>query len=254
MFDSKQRIVFHPDYSGGNPYQKLLYKPLVDSGWAVDSSSLRSLLKENNGLRGVIFHMHWINAIFVDCNNHESAWAAVDDFLRDILLFKSKGGVFLWTIHNHLPHENPFSEQDLRLRFYLCESADRIHLHCGSHVDELSYLPITPSKVVIQRHGSYLGYYSGFSLKNRLESFDIEQPKALFVGMLREYKDIESLINVALELNSKGVSVTIAGKPESDRIKSIFEEICVNEGIQCILRRLSEVEIHELCSESDIGF
>lgn len=248
-----KRLYFYPDYSGGNPYQKLLYKPATESGWVVTKGSIEDALNSLKDHSLVVFHMHWLNAVFIECKNPQSAWDALFKFISGVSMFKSRGGKLIWTIHNHIPHENLYSEQDLRLRHFLSEMSDRIHLHCGSHIKELTYLPIKLDNVQVHRHGSYLGYYGDFSIEKRLKNFNINNPKALFLGMLRNYKNTDKIIEIAKSLRSVGVDVTIAGKPEDNFLKDKLEIICEQNSINYIFRRLSESEVHELCVASDIG-
>lgn len=247
-----EKIFFFPDYSGGNPYQKLLYRSVVKEGVLVNSSNIFDVLRIEN-LSGVLFHMHWLNAVFVKCKDDEAAWDILNEWITAFTLFKSRGGLLMWTIHNHLPHEKKFAEQDLRLRHFLSANADRIHLHCGSHVSELSYLPIDPNIISIQRHGSYIGYYGYFDLNSRLSSFNIAKPRALFLGMIRGYKNIDALIKVLKNLAKSGVSVTVAGQPESQEIADKLLNCLHGYDVQFVLRRVSESEVHSLCSSHDIG-
>lgn len=246
-------IYFFPDYRGGNPYQKLLYQPIKDIGYTVLPGSIQQVLKSSDNPSNIIFHMHWVNALFAKSTNESDAWAVVDSFIRDVTTFQSKGGKVMWTIHNHLPHENTFPEQDLRIRYFLCSQADRIHLHCGSHVEELDFLPLDPAKIAVHRHGSYIGYYGNFNILDRLKRIEIARPKAVFIGQIRKYKSVDRLLVIANELASKGIEVTIAGQPENDDLKVQIESKCKNNLIKCVLRRLTETEIHKLCTDSDIG-
>jgi glycosyltransferase involved in cell wall biosynthesis len=246
-------LVFFPDYSGGNPYQKLLYSPLISSGWNVIPGYLDTAITLKKERSLVIFHLHWLNAIFKNCKNDTEAWIAVDEFINSTNHFQREGGKFIWTIHNHLPHEKKFSEQDLRLRHFICQHADRIHLHCASHIKELSYLPLRMENIHIHRHGNYLNYYGNFNITSRLKEIREEGVKILFLGMLREYKGIDSLISTLKSLKSLGGSITIAGKPENDEIKNKIQNFCNENGINSILRRLSEAEIHDVCSSHNVG-
>lgn len=247
-------LFFFPNYSGGNPYQKLLYKPLVDLNWKVAPSSISSLLQTKSiDYSKTIFHMHWLNAIYSDCSNNDDAWDKINIFIEEITNFQKLGGKIIWTIHNHIPHENRFPEQDLRLRHFLAETADRIHLHCGSHYDELHYLRLNPSKIQIHRHGNYIDYYGKFNIEERLHSFNPKKPRALFLGMIRGYKNINGLISIASDLTSQGIQVTIAGKCEDLKTEEKLKLLSTQKGVTTILRRLTEHEVHQLCANNDIG-
>jgi hypothetical protein len=246
-------IFFYPDYSGGNPYQTLLYHSAKQVGFEVVSGTIDAALTSGRHLSRTIFHLHWLNALFEGCHVDDCAWQKVDGLITSVNQLQYAGGKLIWTIHNHLPHENAFPAQDLRLRYFLAACADRIHLHCASHLDELSYLPINLGKVSIQRHGSYRGYYGHFSIKDRLDKFDPSKPRALYIGMLRGYKAIDKLLGLVEGLTSQGVQVVVAGKPESDTLATYIRSRLDSLGAQHFLRRLSEAEVHELCSNSDIG-
>ncbi|MDR1284855.1 MAG: hypothetical protein LBJ88_01490 [Campylobacteraceae bacterium] len=250
---NKTHILFYPDYSSGNPYQKLLYSAYINKGWSVKAGYIDeaiSTLKQNNK---TVFHMHWLNAMFKTCKTDEDAWNAINDFIRLIRSFKQLDGFVIWTIHNHLPHENRFREQDLRVRHFLCFIADRIYLHCASHVKELNYLPLKIDKIRIHRHGSYLGYYGKFDINERIEKLKNSKIKVLFMGMLRKYKDINNILSLAKQFREFDIEVMIAGNPDSDELKTDIAHKCSDIGAKTILRRLTEIEIHQLCSEYDVG-
>ena len=247
------KVIFFPDYSGGNPYQKLLYEPCITAGVKVHAGDILLAMTEQERQGGVIFHIHWLNAIFKNCHDENSAWKEIGNFIRKINKFQRIGGKVIWTIHNHLPHEKKYSEQDLRLRHFLCQTANRIHLHCATHIDELDYLPLIKDNIRIHRHGNYIGYYGNFCIEDRLQGIERGEVKVLFLGMLRGYKGIDSLISNIRKIRETGADVTIAGNPESPEVKKIVEKFCSENGVRHILRRLSEKEVHELCVEHNVG-
>jgi len=247
-------LFFFPNYSGGNPYQKLLYKPLVLEGWQVAPSSISNLLQiKSIDFSKTIFHMHWLNAIYSECNDNDEAWDKIHIFINQITKFQKLGGKLIWTIHNHIPHENRFPEQDLRLRYFLAEISDRIHLHCGSHYDELHYLRLNPSKIQIHRHGNYINYYGKFGIEERINNFNQKKPRALFLGMIRGYKNINGLTSIASDLADQGIQVTIAGKCEDLKTEEKLGQLSTQKGVTTILRRLTEHEVHQLCTNNEIG-
>lgn len=250
---NKKSLFFFPNYTGGNPYQKLLYQPIKDAGWNVTPGGIVSAIDAR--VRGdiTIFHIHWLNAFFKDCKSVADAWSVVKTFILTLSRFQRQGGKVMWTIHNHLPHENPFAEQDLRIRHFLCKHADRIHLHCGSHIGSLHYLPISLEKVAIHRHGNYIGYYGQFDIRKRLKTVRNDGASVLFLGMLRGYKSIDSLLNTVSQLRARAIPVTIAGSPETPEINEKIEKFARLNGVNVILRRLTENEVHDLCIAHTVG-
>ncbi len=248
----KSTIVFFPDYSGGNPYQKLLYKPCADVGMRLVPGGVDIALEQDEPSE-VIFHVHWLNALFSHAVTQTEAWTAANNFINATREFVGKGGTLFWTVHNHAPHEGLFLEQDLRVQLFLATFANRIHLHCPSHISELSHLPLDPERVAIHRHGSYLGYYGPFSINTRTQTFDSTGFRALFLGSLRPYKGIETLVRTVRQFRKVGIPVTVAGSPADDEVRRQLAPLNDDPGIALILRRLAEPEIHSLCSEHNIG-
>lgn len=214
-------------------------------------------LRQLGAARLLVLHIHWLNALFKDCKSDASAWQIVNDFIQGVDALRDGGAKIMWTIHNHTEHENPFAEQDLRIRYYLCKFADRIHLHCASHIGELSYLPLALEKIVIHRHGSYIGYYDAFggkfSIDKRIREIKGGGLRALFLGALRGYKGINSLLQVAEDLVASGVEVTIAGDPANESIRAQLESFAARVKVKTILRRLTEQEVGELCLQHNVG-
>lgn len=246
-------LVFYPDYSGGNPYQRLIYSPLVSSGWSVTAGDIEVALAKTAAGEPCVFHMHWLNALFKDAQTDEQAWLIVNRFISQAGRLQRNGGKLMWTIHNHSAHENKFAEQDLRLRHYLCATADKVHLHCFTHFKELHNLPLDPARTVVMRHGNYIGAYGGFDLALRLQTLGRERLKLLFLGMIRQYKGTETLLRIISECVDRGLNVTIAGSPETPELKQQLEDFCARKKVASILRRLSEAEVHRLCLEHNVG-
>ncbi|THD84209.1 hypothetical protein E7811_00140 [Aliigemmobacter aestuarii] len=253
--DARQRrdqIVFYPDYTGDNPYQRLMYAPCIAAGFTVTPGDLETALACRPATR-MIFHIHWLNALFRDLHTPAEAAARVDDFIAGLRRFQAAGGFVLWTIHNIAPHEPRFTGQDLRLRRFLARHADRLHLHDASHRAELSHLPLREGRIRIVPHGHYIGHYGPFSLPDRLAGMDRDGPRALFLGTLRPYKGIDRLCRMVRDLRGAGVPVTIAGRPFSAAIGNRIAELADETGANVLLRKVSDTELHDLCLSHNLG-
>ena len=248
----RDRILFFPDFSAGNPYQRLLYGPAVAAGMTVAPGSIETALAEPDPRR-VIFHLHWLHPLFAKARDATQARASVDYLEEMIVRFRAAGGFVIWTIHNHKPHRDLFPDEDMRLRKLLCALADRIHLHHESHLRDLAVLPIPPAKVVVQAHGSYIGHYGPFTLDDRLSRLGVEPLRALFFGSLRPYKDIDALMSTAQSLVEAGIPVTIAGRPDPQNMAADVAARARDIGAETILERITDADLHALCSTHDIG-
>ncbi len=195
---TKPALIYFPDYSRSNPYQKLLYSGLKD-GVVVNSGSIDHAIGKLKYLETeVYFHLHWLNFLFRDCADYKEADLAVINFLNKIEEFKKEGGKLIWTIHNKLEHDKKFIDADLKLRKALCQLADRIHLHDKSSYGELiDANPVPEDKLLCQEHGNYIGYYGDFNPEYRKKSILAGKQRVLFVGQLRNYKGLDRVVIMA---------------------------------------------------------
>lgn len=252
MPEQRDTIVFFPDYTSGNPYQTLMYAPCRQAGFTVVPGDIGLALEQRNAAR-VIFHLHWLNALFKGLTTEAAADAAADAFIDQVTRFQAAGGHVLWTIHNRQPHEQVFLNQDLRLRRFLSTCADRIHLHCASHLAELSHLPLNRDRITVHRHGNYIGHYGPFNLSDRQDEFDRNGLRALFLGALRPYKGIGALSDVVRSLRAAGIPVTIAGQPGTRDVQRQIAALGDETGAATLLRRVEDEEVHDLCRGHSIG-
>jgi hypothetical protein len=251
------RLLYYPDYTGGNPYQKLLYKNTsLTNSLCVGPGSLFDAINIAKDGEACIFHQHWINAYFQGLKTEKEAMHIVTDLKYRLQYFRSLGGTIVWTIHNTINHASRFTSADKALRHFLAVASDLVHIHETAHFSRVSYLGINPLDVVICPHPSYFGYYGDFQFNQRLTQVRHASSRrtALFLGSLRVNKDPSAIVAMANHLAEKGFRVTIAGMPEDSSVLNILTSGLVeSENLHLLLRRLTENEIHELCSNHNIG-
>jgi hypothetical protein len=250
-------LIFYPDYSGGNPYQKLLYQNAISKNeLTIYSATLDVAISRAEMGIPTIFHQHWINAYFRDCKDLESAIRVATSLKYRFDKFKSLDGLIIWTIHNTVSHDFRFEAVDQMFRQYLGAVSDIIHLHDPSHFHRLSCFSLDPSKVIVCPHPSYLGYYGPFSIEHRIKLLDSRHncKRVAFIGAIRANKSPMMIVNSAKMLASQGFQVTIAGKPENESVAEIIVSQLDGLGnVDLIMRRLHEKEIHELCLNNNFG-
>jgi len=193
-------VVFWPNYSRANPYQKLLYQK---AGQTVEfcagniDAALQAIEKSAQP-ELVTFHLHWLNFIFTDITEQDEAQKAVDVFLNGLYRFKKKGGRIVWTVHNTVSHDTLFYDLEVALSKKVIEFADKVHFHSAASVPEVTDLFAIPAeKLAISRHGNYLGAYPDFVSKEVARRYLGIAPDAdviLFTGQVRPYKGAEDLV------------------------------------------------------------
>lgn len=216
-------VVFWPDYSRANPYQKLLYQGLHDRAEVV-SGSIEAALKlidtKVAPAGKITFHLHWLNALFINVGTE--AEAIKTDFLEKVRKFIWKGGRFVWTIHNTISHDTPFPDVERDLSTQLASIAHALHFHSAASIDEVAEaFPIPRDKVMIARHGNYIGVYPDYITPEAARAelgFAPEDDVLVFTGQIRGYKGIDTLIAAFRRIlaDRPSLRLVLAGKPEGD--------------------------------------
>jgi len=194
-------VIVWPDFSAGNPYQRLLYaKAAVRSEVVAGDidAALRAISTGSGRQAGVIFHLHWLGALFRGVRRETTARKVATEFGDKLLRFQAAGGQILWTLHNHLSHDTPFPEVERALSVRIAGLANRIHLHCeGSAAEVGKVFRLPKDRLCVSRHGHYIGAYSDFIPRDQARAalgIGPEEDVILFTGMIRPYKGVEELV------------------------------------------------------------
>ena len=196
--------VFWPDYSRSNPYQKLLYGAARSRGEIVagDIDACLRLMEALPGLGGcegpLTFHLHWLNFLFIGPETEAEARAAVEEFVAKLTRFKAMGGRLVWTLHNTVSHDSPFVAVETDLSERIVALADALHLHSEASIPEVeAAFALDPAKIVISRHGAYVGTYPDFITRDAARTalgYAPGDDVVLFTGQIRPYKGVEQLV------------------------------------------------------------
>src|SRR5689334_13046943 len=122
--NSRTRLVYCPDWSRDNPYQKLLYASIDKLGTPCHGLAGRDLtvkwLRENKASVRFL-HFHWLFGIY-DPDNAGLDRAKARHFLFKIVVAKLLGYKILWTVHNFVSHE----PSHLKLEIFVRKSMARL--------------------------------------------------------------------------------------------------------------------------------
>lgn len=210
-------VLFSPDYTATNPYQKLLYQGLPEVFSCKEGSLSDALELLSKGIP-TIFHQHWLSPILGTCTTRETVSNQIQAYLSDVQAFVDKGGIFIWTIHNVVSHEATFAELEIFLCKALCKLATKIHVHSESVLSLVKdFYEIPPEKVVVGSHGIFAGCYcdtrTNFDARTSL-GLPKNAVVFLFFGQIRSYKGISQLLDAFSEVSRqhKDAYLIIAGK------------------------------------------
>jgi glycosyltransferase involved in cell wall biosynthesis len=257
-------VVFWPDYSRANPYQKLLYRDLQQEAEVVSGTieaALKLLDTKIAKAEDVTFHLHWLNALFRDCKTDEEACAVVEDFVGKVENFIRKGGRFVWTIHNAVSHDTPFFEIEIDLSSRLAAAAHALHFHAAASVEEVdAVFPIPRNKVIVARHGHYIGVYPDYVTRETAREalgIDPDDDVIVFTGQIRSYKGIDTLIAAfrRILVDRPQARLILAGKSDSDPLADYDPDLTEEERarILCTGRFVEDGELQLFLRAADMA-
>lgn len=252
------KLFYLPDYSHGNPYQKLLYQNFEKSGvQAVGVSEADSIdLNLGNFTSGDVLHIHWINILFKN-QTLTSIDSTLSGFLEKLSSLQSKGVKVVWTVHNRQNHETLEREIELEFRRKLSELCDAVLLHHPMIKDELRAWLSPKANLEIIEHGLYDNYYPNTLTKiEARDKLELENDRCVIatLGQIREYKDlpekIEQFNQVSAEQTGK-FNYLIAGKIACTKTNALLNEK-PNENIRVVNRFISDDEVQIYLNAADI--
>lgn len=255
-------ILFGPDWSSSNPYQKLLYKSLRNTYKIYATGfSPRQLTKEYLNVKRAtssILHLHWLHP-FYDASSIESA----ENLIGIIRHAKRLGYTIVWTAHNIMPHEMDTTTESnhLLVREAVIDACDVIIVHDQRAQEALSKkFSNAADKISIAPHGLYeKTQYKTPSLKKSIKSelgIENERFTVLLAGRIRGYKGIERAIDIftngSLKL-SETCTLIIAGYPDDENIDNQIK-IAVSdfEHIKYVRGSISDADLETLFIASDV--
>lgn len=238
-------LVFPEDR--GNPYQSLLYEPMRHEGIDISylkpitpSASLNIVLRFSSIIfhrcRGKdIFHIHWVNAFVPSAHiwktplfNTFAYWV----YVTNLFGIKMLGYKLVWTAHNVMPHEPVFiNGKDILARKWLVRLSDLVIVHSETAKRHLLEHGLHPKKIVIIPIGSYVGVYPNTISQKKARGklhVPFDSFAYLFLGLIRDYKGVDTLITSYNAICSDKTSLIIAGACHDNDLRTKLKKLCVN--------------------------
>lgn len=259
-------VVFAPDYTGGNSYQRNLYSAAaecdyqVHSDKAMDLETVAALIAQ--GAR-IVFHQHWVKEIYWSATSFDDGVVRIDRALSLMKAYKSFGAQIVWTLHNLLDHDA--SETQVRLCRYahaqLAATADRIYVHTLESVKLLSEQcgQDLASKCFLLEHPLYddLLQGTGSTRTGITDDLPADARVLLCLGMIRPYKAVPDLIDAfgifRREHAGAKVVLVIAGSLHDplvrERLQALPPEVARH--VKLIPRRIQDAEVVDLMTRAD---
>ncbi|MCL4186293.1 MAG: glycosyltransferase [Rhodobacteraceae bacterium] len=194
------RVYYWPDYTRSNPYQRLLYARAAERVEIVAAApaTVLALARAAPDPQAMTFHLHWLAPVFQNADSAAAARGAADWLADTVAAIKACGVRIVWTVHNITSHDLPWEAEELALSTRLAMLADAIHLHDTAAASEVgAAFPLPPEKVVVARHGHYIGFYPDFAspaAARNVLGLGSGDEVVVFAGQLRAYKGLDTLV------------------------------------------------------------
>lgn len=255
---TNQNILFFPDYSKANPYQKLLYGAvkaelgITATGFREEACFNKKVLKANCKECGYI-HLHWLN-LFFDLKHSLVFY----EFIENIIYAKKLGYKIIWTVHNLVSHGSANAEQELSYYKLFSKFVDVFLVHSNLAKSEVVNLYEADSgRVFVVQHGSYQGFYkNSISKAVARQQLNIADDEFVFIyfGLIRGYKGVERLAQNFNELSKtqSKIKLLIVGKPKDSQVVDYIKSL-KNNNIILVSQFVADDAIQNYFNAADIA-
>lgn len=237
------KVLMSP-YSHLNPYQRLLSAALRSYGTDVSFDKNLFRLGQVLSPKFDLLHLHWLPA---------GPLKRLYLLIR-IILLKSNGVPVVWTVHNLYSHEGG-GVVELWYRRVVAKTVSKVICHCRKAEDLIvGNYRVSPGKVKVIPHGSYLGVYPRPLDKNRArERLGVggDGLAFLYFGLIKGYKGVPNLVN-AFRRIKKPAALIVVGKVEDPGLADEIKVLSRGEGrIKLVLDYISDEEVADYFSAAD---
>lgn len=202
-----------------NVFPRMLYSALPSEAWRIRSP--RKLWALNSVIRqagpGDVLHMQWAWPFLSDAESSAQVGDRIQAFRDHLESALNRGMRLVWHVHNVLSHDSPFPEREWELNAMLAEKAHAVVQLNTVTADKLSeQVALDRRKVMTIHHSSYLGEYPDEVTQQAARKalgIDPEKTCVGFVGQIRPYKGIETLLDAyEMQESSQRWKLLVAGQ------------------------------------------
>jgi glycosyltransferase involved in cell wall biosynthesis len=255
-------IIFLPDGTSGNPYQRNLadaldeevafagvrgFFPILRVVWSHDDVST--------------IHFHWLEAYIQVNSSALKTFALLIVTIIQLVILRLKCIRMVWTVHNVLSHESryPWLERWFKKAFIRFGFCDHLFVHCEAVVDsiitEYNLSEDVLNKVQVIPHGHYLDNYENEIPKEEARSelgLKHYETIFLFFGQIRPYKGVQTLIDEFKSVETPNSRLLVVGSPMNESIeKTVLEKSAADDRVTTVLDFIPDEDIQLYMNASD---
>lgn len=252
-------LVMPPTWN--NRYQALLYEQAGLRQYIPVGIGDPGILKHISWPGPIVLHAHWFSGYFNNSRDEVEASNRLDALCEDILSFRARTGAkLLWTAHNVFPHENRFPAVFLRLRQWVFENFNAVHVMQQEHVSVLeSVFSRKAPATFVAPHMLYSGSYpDGVSVEVARHYYDIRPEEFVFgyFGSIQPYKNLEKFLSVFDQLQQqtqRSFTAIVGGVPsDAETVLALKQRWGMNPKVRLLMRNIPDHEIQYIHRASNV--
>ncbi|OFI39658.1 hypothetical protein BIU82_00925 [Arthrobacter sp. SW1] len=220
-----------------NPYQGLLYTSFWEEGFAPSpitrTLDFDKLIALKDSAAAVAVHLHWHSTVLAGAADKREARTRLAGFKEQLGTFKDNGGKLVWTVHNVLPHDALFIDEEIELQNAIAESSDVIHTMSHRTIEAVSsVVALDPGRVLVAPHPSYLGAYEDYIGRHEARTtLGLHSDDVVYVtlGALKPYKGLREFLagfNEFIADAGPRHKLIIAGEPDGSAYVAELVDDC----------------------------
>jgi beta-1,4-mannosyltransferase len=247
------KVWMWPKSSELNFYNDLLTDSLSGAGMdIVDLKHGKLMLQIGQVKSGDIVHIHWMHHAY---QNRKLVLFIVKSFIfvLTMLYLRIRNVQLIWTIHNLYPHQMKYRRLERFMRSLICRLCSKLIVASESIKQKVMLeFDVPENKLHVVKHGHYLGVYKSKGIDYR-RAYNISEDADiyLFLGAIKAYKGVESLIEAFNAVKTNQAYLIIAGKADRE-MEAYLAGVEDTDHIIMDLRFIPNEEVADLISAVDV--
>lgn len=234
-----KKIVYTPFENKNNAYINITKNILAELGFTLMEFNSKNL----NDCDYIIFN--WWENLPNNCIKKIYYYIQKYHILKAL---KRKGTKIITVFHNKQPHDNKVTYLQKKIIDKLFFFADKIIILSKQSVEFIEN-PEYKEKTFYIPHPNYIEE----NKKKYIERNISNKLNLMFFGLVRPYKNIELILDIATSFKNEPINFKIVGHPFSSKYKEYIQQQCKNiDNVQCDLRFIGDNEISELFENCDV--
>jgi len=254
---------YTPAYTG-NPFQSVLYGRFTQQNLLAAptfaATDLATTTRSWPADLPLVVHLHWLNQVLAPVVDARAADQAVDRHLGLLDTLTGRGARLVWTVHNVLPHDTRFEDQEVRLRREVAQRADLIHVMSPRTAQAVApWFTLPAEKLYHCDHPGYHGVYPdwiGRTEARRRLRIPESAVAFLLTGALKPYKGLTEVMAAIDRVNRARpgrVVLVVAGRPDDAAQTAEFvNTAAAHPAVRFLPGQVPDVDIQVLMRAADL--